>query len=106
MKGGFPFSRALAAWNLQKMRGPLLALVFLLLGAVVGSPGEVCRNQSASYARLSAETYLLLSQHSEYFLPKSCKTPTHVSRSADKHVRLPGAEANSFPRLDLAHEEV
>ena len=106
MKSGFPFLRALAAWTVQKMRGPLLAMVFLLLGVAVASSVTLCRCRRGDREVPRAKIYPLLSKPCEFFVDNSCNAPAEISRSAGIAIRFGKSEENSSPDLNLAHEEV
>ena len=80
MKSGFPFSRALAAWKKEGMRGPLLVVVFVLLGAAVASSGELSYYQAANCVVESAGTCSPLSKRPEFFIHISGNALTDIGQ--------------------------
>jgi hypothetical protein len=104
MKSGFPFSRALAAGNRKRMRGPLLAMVFLLLGVAITSSRLLPRYQGASNVVQSARTYPPLSKRNEFFIHNlGVRGQMHVSHA---NMSVSAIQRQTFEQsLDLAHEE-
>ena len=106
MKCGFPFLRVLAAWTLQRMRGPLFAIVLLLLGAAVAPSVALCRYRDADHELLSARIYSLLSKPSELIIDNSHNTRADVCWSQGNPSRIEESEEDVTAGLGLAHEEV
>ena len=106
MKCGFPFLRALAAWTVQRMRGPLLAMVFLLLGAAVAPSVALCTYRDADHGLLSARICPLLRKPSELIIDNSHNTRADVCWSQGNPSRIGESEEDVTAGLGLAHEEV
>jgi hypothetical protein len=107
MKSGFPFSRALAAWNRERVRGPLLAMVFLLLGVVLASSGALSHYQGASNVPQSARPCPPPpGKRNEFFLHNLGNAPTDVCQRAGKQVIFRDSKSNFSPPFEFVHEEV
>jgi len=105
MKNGFPFSRALAAWNGERVRGPLLATVFSPLAVAVASSRALSHDQGARSVLQSARTYPPPGKYSEFFLHNLGSTLTGGVR-VQANMSLLRLRTNLFPSLEFAREEV
>ena len=106
MKNGFPFSRALAAWNGERVRGPLLAMVFSPLAAAVASSGALSHDQGdARNVLQSARTYPPPGKYSEFFLHNSGSALADDVR-VQANMSFLRRKTKLFPSLEFAREEV
>jgi hypothetical protein len=105
MKNGFPFSRALAAWNGERVRGPLLAMVFSPLAVAVASLGALSHDQGARNVLQSARTSPPPGKYSEFFLHNLGSALADDVR-VQANMSFLRCKSKLFPSLEFAREEV